>query len=80
MLCKEYLQIPSHEKLSKDFYVSTNYSLNVNRETFRRWLKGEAFPDLDYLVYLISWFNLDMSNVFESSELKAEHNEPELSN
>jgi transcriptional regulator with XRE-family HTH domain len=64
--CAErYSKIPSNAKLAKDFYYSTNYSLNVNRETVRKWLKGEAFPDLDYLIHLINWLELDMSNVFE---------------
>lgn len=64
--CAErYSKIPSNAKLAKDFYYSTNYTLNVNRETVRKWLKGEAFPDLDYLIHLINWLELDMSNVFE---------------
>ena len=37
--CAErYSKIPSNAKLAKDFYYSTNYSLNVNRETVRKWL------------------------------------------
>lgn len=64
--CAErYSKIPSNAKLAKDFYYSTNYTLNVNRETFRKWLKGEAFPDLDYLIHLINWLELDMNNIFE---------------
>ena len=75
---ERYSQIPSNEKLAKDFYFSTNYSLNVNRETFRKWLKGESFPDLDYLVHLIHWLKLDMRNIFENSEKDTPHNELEL--
>lgn len=64
--CAErYSKIPSNAKLAKDFYYSTNYTLNVNRETVRKWLKGDAFPDLDYLIHLIDWLGLDMRNVFE---------------
>lgn len=62
---ERYSRIPSNAKLAKDFYYSTNYTLNVNRETVRKWLKGDAFPDLDYLIHLIDWLGLDMRNVFE---------------
>ena len=75
---EKYSQIPSNEKLAKDFYWSTSYSLNVNRETFRKWLKGESFPDLDYLVHLINWLKLDMGNIFENSESNTSLNELEL--
>jgi hypothetical protein len=66
--CAErYLNIPSNEQLSKDLYVSSKYSLKVSRETIRKWLKGETFPDLDCLLHLIDWLGLNMSNVFLDS-------------
>ena len=71
---ERYPTIPSYEKLSKDFYYSTNYTLNVNRETFRKWLKGESFPDLDHLLYLIEWLNLNLDNIFKLTIKKPSSN------
>ena len=60
-----YSTIPSNEQMARDFYSATNYKLSINRETFRKWMRGDAFPDLDHLLYLIEWLNLDMVNVFK---------------
>ena len=63
--CSEkYHKFPSNEKLARDFCLSSRYSLKVSRETIRKWLKGDTFPDLDYLLHLIDWIGLDMSNIF----------------
>jgi DNA-binding XRE family transcriptional regulator len=63
--CEERYQVfPSNEKLSRDLYFSSKYKLKVNRETIRKWLKGETFPDLDCLLHLIELLGLKMSNVF----------------
>jgi hypothetical protein len=79
--CAErYAKFPSNEQLSKDLYVSSKYSLKVSRETIRKWLKGENFPDLDCLIHLIDWLGLNMSNVFLTSSGKEtlKKNEPEF--
>ena len=59
-----YQTIPSNEKLARDLCLSSEYSLRVSRETVRKWLKGDTFPDLDCLLHLIDWLGLDMSNIF----------------
>ena len=66
--CTEaYTKIPSHERLASDLWLSSKYSLRVSRETVRKWLKGDTFPDLDCLLHLIDWLGLDMSNIFLDS-------------
>ena len=80
---KKYKVIPSNAKLSKDFYVATQYKLKVNQETFRLWLKGETFPDLNSLLQLIEWLGLDLNNIFDfnnisSGENKQEQNELDI--
>lgn len=80
---KKYKVIPSNAKLSKDFYVATKYKLKVNQETFRLWLKGETFPDLNSLLQLIEWLGLDLNNIFDfnnisSGENKQEQNELDI--
>jgi hypothetical protein len=76
---ERYPNFPSNEKLSRDLYVSSKYSLKISRETIRKWLKGETFPDLDCLLHLIDWLGLNMSNVFIYScvVVKSKNNDSE---
>ena len=60
----KYSKFPSNEQLARDVYLSSKYSLKVSRETIRKWLKGETFPDLDHLLHLIDWLGMNMSNIF----------------
>ena len=64
---ERYRKFPSNEKLARDLAVSSQYSIKVSRETVRKWLKGDTFPDLDCLLHLIEWLELDMSNIFLNS-------------
>lgn len=71
--CAErYTSFPSNEQLARDLYLSSKYSLKVSRETIRKWLKAETFPDLDHLLHLIDWLGLNMSNVFVESDIKTD--------
>jgi hypothetical protein len=65
---KKYKVIPSNAKLSKDFYTATQYKLKVNQETFRLWLKGDSFLDLNSLVQLIDWLGLNLNNIFHPNK------------
>lgn len=63
--CSEkYHKFPSNEKLARDLCLTSKYRLKVSRETIRKWLKGDTFPDLDCLLHLIEWLQLDMRNIF----------------
>lgn len=63
--CAErYSSFPSNEQIARDLYLSSKYSLKVSRETVRKWLKGDTFPDLDHLLHLINWLGLTMANIF----------------
>jgi hypothetical protein len=59
-----YNKLPSNEKLARDLCGASKYHLKVSKETVRKWLKGDTFPDLDCLLYLIEWLELDMANIF----------------
>ena len=59
-----YQVLPSNEQLSRDLHVFSKYTRKVSRETVRKWLRGETFPDLDCLLHLIDWLKLDMTNIF----------------
>jgi len=60
----KYHKFPSNEKLARDLCLTSKYHLKVSRETVRKWLKGDTFPDLDCLLHLIEWLQLDMRNIF----------------
>ncbi len=78
---KKYKVIPSNAKLSKDFYAATHYKLKVNQETFRLWLKGESFPDLNSLLQLIEWLDLNLSNIFDfNDDLNMKNNLKQIQN
>ena len=67
--CSEkYHKFPSNEKLARDLCLTSRYRLKVSRETIRKWLKGDTFPDLDCLLHLIEWLQLDMRNIFLCTE------------
>jgi hypothetical protein len=75
----KYKSAPSNSQIAKDIYCSSAYKTNVTRETVRKWFKGEVFPDLENLVLLIDFFEMDMANVFPSGvggpgeQLKEKH-------
>jgi len=78
---KKYKTIPSNAQLSKDLFAATKYKLKINQETFRLWFKGQSFPDLDSLVYLIEWLGLNINNIFNLEEdlnILNEQTPPEL--
>ena len=71
--CAErYSSFPSNEQLAREMHLSSKYSLKVSRETVRKWLKGETFPDLDHLLHLINWLGLNMANVFVEATAKVD--------
>lgn len=73
-----YKSTPSNEQFARDLYLSSKYVVKVSRETARKWFKGESFPDLDHLLHLISWLNLDMTKVFVD-ELLPDKSQPKAS-
>jgi hypothetical protein len=66
---EKYNKFPSNEKLARDLCLASKYHLKVSRETVRKWLKGDTFPDLDCLLYLIEWLELDVAKIF--SDIRA---------
>lgn len=60
----KYNKFPSNEKLARDLCLTSKYQMKVSRETVRKWLKGDTFPDLDCLLHLIEWLQLDVNNIF----------------
>ena len=59
-----YQNVPSNEQFARDFSRRSGGRLQLSRETARKWLKARAFPDLEHLVLLIEWLEIDMGRVF----------------
>jgi len=71
-LLLKYKNLPSAEKIARDIKTSSKSKHDPHCETVRKWLKGDTFPDLPNLVYLMNWLDLDMTRVFET--FKNSHN------
>ncbi len=67
-----YKEMPSNERLARDLHIASKYRMKVSRETVRKWIKAESFPDLEHLMHLIEWLKLDMAQVFLSNSLVLE--------
>ena len=71
-LLLKYKNLPSAEKIARDIKTSSKSKHDPHCETVRKWLKGDTFPDLPNLVYLMNWLDLNMTRVFET--FKNSHN------
>jgi virulence-associated protein VapD len=71
-LLLKYKNLPSAEKIARDIKTSSKSKHDPHCETVRKWLKGDTFPDLQNLVYLMDWLDLNMTRVFET--FKNSHN------
>ena len=71
-LLLKYKNLPSAEKIARDIKTSSKSKHDPHCETVRKWLKGDTFPDLQNLVYLMDWLDLNMIRVFET--FKNSHN------
>ena len=71
-LLLKYKNLPSAEKIARDIKTSSKSKHDPHCETVRKWLKGDTFPDLPNLVYLMNWLDLVMTRVFET--FKNSHN------
>ena len=59
-----YKKMPSNERFARDFHASSKYVFKISRETARNWFVARSFPDLDHLLFLIKWLEIDMAEVF----------------
>jgi hypothetical protein len=60
-LALRYQEIPSAAFVAKEFNLRTSTSEPITQESARRWLRGLAIPELDKLLVLRSWLNLDLN-------------------
>jgi hypothetical protein len=60
-LALRYREIPSAAFVAKEFNLRTSTSEPITQESARRWLRGLAIPELDKLLVLRSWLDLDLN-------------------
>ncbi len=52
-------QLPSAAKFADAFNLRAHGTSTITRETARKWLKGEAIPEIGKMQVLIHWLNLN---------------------
>ena len=58
LLTEKYGYLPSAAKFSDAFNLRAHGTTTISRETARKWLRGEAIPELSRLRVLIMWLGL----------------------
>jgi hypothetical protein len=77
-LALRYQEIPSAAFVAKEFNLRTSTSEPITQESARRWLRGLAIPELDKLLVLRSWLDLDLNALGMPSVEAAEKRDAEL--
>jgi hypothetical protein len=65
LLTARYGYVPSAAKFSDAFNLRAHGTTTISRETARKWIRGEAIPELSRLKVLIDWLGLKPSAFLE---------------
>ncbi len=65
-LLHKFGRIPTANSLANQFNFRAEGMTGVTRETARKWLTGQAIPEVAKLIVLVDWLELD-ANVFMST-------------
>lgn len=65
-LLHKFGRIPTANSLANQFNFRAEGMAGVTRETARKWLTGQAIPEVAKLIVLVDWLELD-ANVFMST-------------
>ncbi len=58
-------RIPSAAKVADAFNLRAHGTSTISRETARKWLRGEAMPEIGKMQVLIHWLNLDPASFLQ---------------
>lgn len=67
LLTKKYGYLPSAAKFADAFNLRAHGTTTISRETARKWLRGEAIPELSRLRVLITWLGVQPAVFFDSA-------------
>ncbi len=78
-LKEKYIRVPSAAKIADAFNLRAHGTSTISRETARKWLKGEALPEIGKLNVLLNWLNLKPEDFLDinSTKIIREVNEKE---
>lgn len=80
-LLSKYRKVPSSGFIAKEFNLRAKNTCTITPETARRWLNGHVLPDMEKLVALSEWLEIDLNTllsirkVSENGELDLTHKE-----
>jgi len=60
-LLMRYKEVPSAAFIAKEFNLRAKATKPITQESARRWIRGLAIPELDRLLVLRSWLDLDLN-------------------
>ncbi len=62
-LLSYYQKIPSAAFLAKEFNLRALHSEPISQESARKWLRGQATPELEKLFILQTWLQIDLNSL-----------------
>ena len=62
-LIRRYKLVPSAAFIAKEFNIRAHSFKSISHESARRWLQGTSLPDLDKLLVLRSWLDIDLNSL-----------------
>lgn len=69
-LIHKFGRVPTANTLANQFNFRAEGIAGVTRETARKWLAGQAIPEVSKLIVLVDWLELD-ANAFMSTRTTA---------
>jgi hypothetical protein len=67
-------KVPSATYLANQFNFRSNGTTAITRETARKWLTGQAIPEMPRLTVLVEWLGLDPHQLLTGSKKKSSSN------
>ena len=65
-------RLPSAAKFADAFNLRAHGTSTITRETARKWLRGDALPEIGKLRVLISWLHLDPTTFLQPLDHEAD--------
>lgn len=72
-LLSKYRKIPSSGYIAKEFNLRAKNTGTVTSETVRRWLHGLALPDIEKIVALSEWLEIDLNTLLSIRKAAGYH-------
>ena len=62
-LLSKYKKIPTSGFIAREFNIRAKKTSTITPETARRWLNGLVLPDLEKLIALSEWLEIDLNTL-----------------